>query len=112
VFKAIAEASFDYLGIEREVPPPSEELDKLFDNSDEPILDEASAAPASPPAATPSGAMPDLRGLPLRTAMRALQSCGCDVKVDGHGFVVSHDPPPGSTLAPSSAVSLKLAATL
>src|SRR6185369_17648481 len=59
VFKAIAEASFDYLGIEREVPAPSDELDKLFDNSDEPMLLEASAPAATPPVATPSGAMPD-----------------------------------------------------
>ncbi len=112
VFKAIAEASFDYLGIEREVPAPSDELDKLFDNGDEPMLLEASVPAGAPPVATPSGAMPDLRGLPLRSAMRALATCGCDVKIDGHGFVVSHDPPPGSTLSPSAAVSLKLAATL
>ena len=112
VFKQVAEASLDYLGIEREVPAPSDELDKLFENNDEPMLLEASEPAGAPPVATPSGAMPDLRGLPLRTAMRALASCGCDVRVDGHGFVVSHEPAPGSTLAPAAAVSLKLAATL
>ncbi|HEY2775963.1 MAG TPA: penicillin-binding protein [Candidatus Binatia bacterium] len=113
VFKAIAESSLDYLGIERELPPPSsKELDKLFEGSDEPDLQEAAVDPESVPAATASGAMPDLRGLPLRAAMRALASCDCDVKVEGHGFVVSHQPAPGSTLGPQSSVSLKLAATL
>jgi len=112
VFKSVAEASFDYLGIERELPAPSNELDKMFEDSDEPLLQEASATPPVPSAATPSGAMPDLRGLPLRAAMRALASCDCDVRIDGHGFVVSHDPPAGNILGPSSPVSLKLAATL
>ncbi len=113
VFKSIAEASLDYLGIERELPAPTNELDKLFEADDEPLLLEAAATdPAAPPVATPSGAMPDLRGLPLRAAMRALARCDCEVKIEGHGFVVSHEPTAGSTLDPSSAVSLKLAATL
>jgi len=112
VFKSIAESSLDYLGIERELPAPSDELDKLFDADEEILLQEASASPAAPPVATPAGAMPDLRGLPLRAAMRALASCDCDVKIEGHGFVVSHEPSAGSMLAPTAAVSLKLAATL
>lgn len=113
VFKSIAEASLDYLGIERELPAPTDELDKLFEAEDEPLLQEAAATdPAAPPVATPSGAMPDLRGLPLRAAMRALAQCDCEVRIDGHGFVVSHEPSAGSTLEPTSPVSLKLAATL
>ncbi|MFN2427018.1 MAG: penicillin-binding transpeptidase domain-containing protein [Candidatus Binatia bacterium] len=112
VFKAIAESSLDYLGIERELPAPSDELDKLFEADEEILLQEASAAPATPPVALPAGAMPDLRGLPLRAAMRALAACNCDVKIEGHGFVVSHEPSAGSTLAPAAPVSLKLAATL
>ena len=113
VFKSIAEASLDYLGIERELPTPNNDIDKLFPADDDEGLQEASASPAAPPpVATPAGAMPDLRGLPLRAAMRALASCDCDVKIDGHGFVVSHDPPPGGKLAPSGGVSLKLASTL
>ena len=113
VFKSIAEASLEYLGIERELPPPSDELDKLFDEGDDVPAQEASASsPPAAPVATPAGAMPDLRGLPLRAAMRALAACDCDVKIEGHGFVVSHEPSPGSVLAPAAPVSLKLAATL
>ena len=113
VFKSIAESSLDYLGIERELPVPSDELDKLFDADEEMLLEaSAPAGEAVPLVATPSGAMPDLRGLPLRSAMRALAACDCNVKIEGHGFVVSHDPAPGSTLTPSAPVSLKLAATL
>lgn len=113
VFKSIAEASLDYLGIERELPAPSDELDKLFDADEELLLQEASASPSGvAPVPTEPGAMPDLRGLPLRAAMRALASCNCEVKIEGHGFVVSHEPSAGSTLAPAAPVSLKLAATL
>lgn len=112
VFKSIAESSLDYLGIERELPPPSDEFDKLFELAEEPLIQEASDVPAEDAVAMPEGAMPDLRGLPLRAAMRALASCNCDVRIEGHGFVVSHEPAAGSLLERSSAVSLKLAATL
>ncbi|MFN2376826.1 MAG: penicillin-binding protein [Candidatus Binatia bacterium] len=113
VFKSIAEASLDYLGIERELPPPSDKLDDFFDAYDDTTPDDApeeSARNAPPP--TLPGAMPDLRGLPLRTAMRRLASLGVDVKVQGHGFVVSHHPSPGDALDPAAPVQLQLAATL
>jgi len=113
VFKSIAEASLDYLGIERELPPPSDKLDDFFDAYDDTTPDDApeeSARNAAVP--TLPGAMPDLRGLPLRTAMRTLASLGVDVKVQGHGFVVSHHPSPGDALDPAAPVQLQLAATL
>jgi cell division protein FtsI (penicillin-binding protein 3) len=112
VFKAIAEASLDYLGIERELPPPSPELDKRFQEMEE-ALREAEGGDADVPVAeAPPGTMPNLKGLPLRAAMRALASCNCDVKVEGHGFVVSHEPTAGMAMAPDAPISLKLAATL
>ena len=111
VFKSIAESSLDYLGIERELPPPSDETDKLFEpEEDEPQAIEAGPLPGNEPVA--EGLMPDLHGLPLRAAMKALGERGQDVRVEGHGFVVSHHPAPGSPLEPTSPVSLKLAASL
>lgn len=113
VFKSIAEASLDYLGIERELPPPSDKLDDFFDvYDDETPGDAPDESAQNAPLPTLPGAMPDLRGLPLRTAMRTLASLGVDVKVQGHGFVVSHHPSPGDALDPAAPVQLQLAATL
>lgn len=110
VFKSIAEASFDTLGIERELPPPSDELDKIFREEEEPEILEAASPPTT--LAPEAGTMPDLRGLPLRSAMRALSACDCDVRIEGHGFVVSHEPAPGEAVASSAPVLLKLSASL
>lgn len=113
VFKAIAESSLDYLGIERSLPAPGNSLDKLFEESAEPAAVEASTKDADGPAhAVPAGVMPDLRGFPLRRAMRSLAACRCEVKIDGHGFVVAQQPAAGSALPPDSRVQLKLAATM
>lgn len=111
VFKAIAEASLDYLGIERALPPPPPDY-----GDDDPfgLLEptEVRGDSKAEEEELPPGAMPNLRGLPLREAMRALASCDCDVKIEGHGFVVSHEPDTGTVLSPTSPVSLKLSATL
>ena len=109
VFKAIAEASLDYLGIERDLPPPSNKIDEFFPASDEVPLLEVHQDPSENLAPV---AMPNLHGLPLREAMRALAAYDLDVKIEGHGFVVSHEPIAGTVLAPDAAVSLKLSATL
>ncbi|HYB99625.1 MAG TPA: penicillin-binding protein [Candidatus Limnocylindrales bacterium] len=110
VFKAIAESSLDYLGIERELPAPTDELDKLFESGDEQIFEASSAPTSTIPQG--SGRMPDVRGMPLRSAMRALADCNCEVRVEGHGFVVASEPAAGDALPPATPVSLKLSGTL
>lgn len=112
VFKAIAEASLDYLGVERELPPPSDEIDRYFQapSGDATELLEAAGPPATMQPG--SGVMPDLRGLPLRSAMKVLSDYHCDVHVEGHGFVVAHEPAAGHPLDASSPVSLKLSQSL
>ncbi len=61
---------------------------------------------------TDSGAlvtkMPDLIGMSLRKSLRFLQNSGVEVKVNGTGRVVSHDPPAGSDLEPGALVTLNL----
>ncbi len=113
VFKAIAEDSLDYLGIERELPLPKDDSDRFFlpgpgDSTE--IVTASSGAPVTAPSG--SGVMPDLRGLPLRLAMKALGDSNRDVHVEGHGFVVGHEPAAGHPLDPSASVSLKLAQNL
>lgn len=52
--------------------------------------------------------MPDLVGMSLRKSLRFLQNSGVEVKVNGTGRVVSHDPPAGSALVPGARVILNL----
>ena len=52
--------------------------------------------------------MPDLVGTSLRKSLRFLQNSGVEVKVNGTGRVVSHDPPAGSALVPGARVILNL----
>jgi cell division protein FtsI (penicillin-binding protein 3) len=109
VFKRIAEASLDYLHVHR--PPVVAEGDK---NPRQPRPDEA-ATPAGmimppPPAVTAfGGRMPELRGLSLRSAMRALDGCNCEVEVDGSGYVVDQRPEPGAEVSAAAAVRVVLA---
>jgi len=52
--------------------------------------------------------MPDLVGMSLRKSLRFLQNSGVEVKVNGTGRVVSHDPPAGSNLEAGTRVILNL----
>ncbi len=98
VFRAIAEASLDYLHIER-IPP-----------SDSPMLIEASVPVRARPKPVPfDGTMPDLHGLSLRSAMRAMDGCDCAVQVEGAGYVVAQEPPPGDAVMQPTEVLLRLA---
>jgi hypothetical protein len=54
--------------------------------------------------------MPDLDGLALRSAMRAMDGCNCNIEVQGQGYVVGQVPAPGVKLDDDQAVSLELAA--
>lgn len=52
--------------------------------------------------------MPDLAGMSLRKSLRYLQNSGVEVKINGTGRVVSHDPPAGAALVSGSTVILNL----
>lgn len=58
-------------------------------------------------AASP-GTMPDLRGAPLREALRWLAAAGARVEVSGRGRVVAQSPAPGAPLEPGTRVHLRL----
>ncbi len=118
VFKRIAEASLDYLHIHRtptehESPGRQGEPRQQFELETIPLL-EASAVPhwerpPMPSPVRPGAALPDLAGLSLRGAMRVLQECECDIRVQGSGYVVSQQPPPGKPLLDAARVTLILA---
>lgn len=53
--------------------------------------------------------MPSFLGLSLREALHQARRAGWDVEVEGSGFVVAQDPPPGARQAPGRRLRLRLA---
>jgi cell division protein FtsI (penicillin-binding protein 3) len=108
VFKRIAEASLDYLHVHR--PPVLEQDDKAKDRGFEaPEVPVVEAMRPIPAVTAFGGRMPELRGLSLRSAMRALDGCGCEVDVDGSGYVVDQRPEPGVEVSAADEVRVVLA---
>jgi cell division protein FtsI (penicillin-binding protein 3) len=102
VFQRIAEASLDYLHVHRPAVA-------------EPELINASLPPPPPALPQPTavtkfnGKMPELRGLSLRAAMRAMNGCDCAVDVAGSGYVVKQRPDPGVDVTRDARVTVELA---
>jgi membrane peptidoglycan carboxypeptidase len=111
VFRRIGEAAIRYLGIAPSINPMP------------PVLVARNGAPGAHPTAGaqsatpvvnlvsdgPSDAMPDLRGMSGRDAMRALARLGVTARIVGDGVVVSQDPLPGTPLEDGSQCRLVLA---
>jgi membrane peptidoglycan carboxypeptidase len=98
IFKRIAEATLQYLGIPRTIDP------------DPPVLvarNETQATAGVPTVPEPvvslvaegsSSEFPDLRGMSAREAMRRVAKLGLTARITGDGFVVSQEPSPGTPL--------------
>ncbi|HKJ85830.1 MAG TPA: penicillin-binding transpeptidase domain-containing protein, partial [Spirochaetia bacterium] len=52
--------------------------------------------------------LPDFSGLPKRTLLPLLELSEIDVQIDGFGWVVRQDPPPGTPLRPGMSIRLEL----
>jgi len=63
----------------------------------------------SEPLADDGPRMPDVRGLPLRMALAALEPLGVQAQLDGHGIVVEQGPVAGSAVRSGAVVRLALA---
>jgi cell division protein FtsI (penicillin-binding protein 3) len=103
IFKRIAEASLQYLGVPRTVNAPSPVMVARLD----------AGVPRTPAVqiervAVREGLMPDLRGMSAREAMRALSRVGLTPRIEGTGFVIDQSPLPGATLIRGDAAVLKL----
>ena len=111
VFKKIAEATLQYLGVGPTVNAPAPVLVARHDASAS--APRASAAPAEPVVSLvtdgPPGAMPDLRGLSAREALRTLVKLGMSAQISGDGFVVSQDPQAGAPVDPGGTGRVLLA---
>jgi cell division protein FtsI (penicillin-binding protein 3) len=111
VFKRIAEATLRYFGISPTVNPTEPVLVARHEDEEEGARPTETAArePAVSLAAdVPENAVPDVRGLSARDAVRALVKLGLNPRVTGDGFVVSQEPPAGSPIEPGAPCRLVL----
>jgi cell division protein FtsI (penicillin-binding protein 3) len=97
VFKRIAEATLQYLGVGSTINPSSP---VLVARDDDPSRAHTSGADISEPIVSlvadgPPGTVPDFSGLSAREAVRRIVKLGMNARVSGDGFVVSQDPAPG-----------------
>jgi cell division protein FtsI (penicillin-binding protein 3) len=72
-----------------------------------PAVEQASRRSVRPPAG--SVAVPSLAGLPVRTAVHALENADLVAEISGSGRVVAQTPGPGRIVAPGTRVRMRLA---
>jgi cell division protein FtsI (penicillin-binding protein 3) len=105
IFKRIAEASLQQLGITPSVNPAApivanveHNVGQLFQKPELPTITRVGGRPV----------MPDIRGLSLRDALRIANSLGLTLSSDGDGVVIEQMPMPGEFVDPGNAGSIRL----
>lgn len=110
VFKRIAEATLRYMGVPPSIDPAPPVLIAPVETAT--VAAAESQTPPEPVVSlvTDQGpaAVPDLRGMSARDAIRRIVKIGMTPHVAGDGFVVSQDPQPGSPIEPGSPCRLVL----
>lgn len=103
VFQRIAAASLRHLGVPTTLnAPPPVMVSKPADDEVGPRTVRAPVVAATALDDAESGLMPDLRGLSMREAVRALTQIGLTARIKGNGFVVDQAPEPGTPLVRAS----------
>jgi cell division protein FtsI (penicillin-binding protein 3) len=116
VFSAIGSATLELL---REPVPPSDKLPvpPVFTADLATATRDATAVVLSRDVVPASmrtereaapGTVPDVVGKSAREAVRLLSAAGLAVRLEGHGFVVAQDPPPGAAIEPGISATLSL----
>jgi len=110
IFRRIAEATLQYFGVAPTInPSPAVLVARHDDSSNAPPAAGAREQPiVSLVSDGPAGAVPDLRGLSARDALRKLARVGLNAHLAGDGFVVSQAPAPGEPLDRGSLCRLTL----
>ena len=109
VFKRIAEATLRHLGVGPTLNAPPPVIVARHEAGPNDMAPRPVGAWGQPPeATTPTGLMPDLRGLSARDAIRSLMPLGLTPRIDGDGFVVEQSPRAGAELARGESCVLKL----
>ena len=97
-FREVTEATLRYLGVPPSIPARTIDVGR-------PLL--AKFSQPEPPAG-PASAVPDLRGLDARAAVKRAVASGLSVRTAGSGVVISQDPQPGGALPPDRRVTVRL----
>ena len=110
VFKRIAEAALQYLGVPRTVNPvPPIVVTASVTEAVPTMIATTGRLPASRlDVVTGSPVVPDVRGLGAREAIRQLARCGLVSRMTGDGVVIEQDPAPGTPLDPGTVCRLWL----
>ena len=103
VFREIAEASMRYLRVPPSIPARSLPLDGWR-------MAEFSQGEQRSVRRTPSGSVPDLRGLDGRAAIAEATAAGFHVRAAGSGVVTSQKPLPGDVLSTKGLIEIELRA--
>lgn len=104
-FAEIAELTLRHLG----VPPDPELLGDEPADTGLPAVASADPEAEEKPRVVWEGegwTLPDLRGLPMRDVLVALQGTGVDLRVHGSGTAVAQDPAPGAVVPPGGRVAV------
>ena len=110
IFRRIAEASLRHLAVPRNVDPLPAALsvERPAPRAATVSATLAATSPESGLGPAASGTMPDLRGLSAREAVQAMIRLGFEVRVEGDGVVVDHDPEPGAALMAGTVVTARM----
>jgi len=111
IFKRIATAAVQYLGIPPSIdPPPPVLVARNQEGSPRPATVSA-ADPVVSLVADAPGTIPDLHGLSARDAVRKLVAAGVTPHLSGAGVVISQTPTPGTPIDEGARCDLLLART-
>jgi membrane peptidoglycan carboxypeptidase len=110
VFQKIADAALRHAGVPATLnPPPPVLVAERHQTPAQPTAGPVSPLPIAPPhGPAPGPAVPDLRGLSARDALRALAELGLTVRLNGAGVVIDQEPEPGARIDRSSSATLWL----
>ena len=108
VFREIAESSLHYRGVPSQVPLVAQAGYEVEYCSAKPVEAGGQSGDARPVPIVSDGAwrMPDLRSLPFRTALRALEGLPITIQVEGSGRISHQEPQPGASIRAGQAVRL------
>jgi cell division protein FtsI (penicillin-binding protein 3) len=98
IFKRIAEATLQYLGVPHSVDPEPPVLVARAEQGVATVLPSPPAPVVNLVADGPTGTLPDLRGMSAREAMQTLARVGVSPRMIGDGFVTAQQPAAGSPL--------------
>lgn len=109
VYQRIASEALQYLGVPSGDAPPATVLVKNRAETGMKVSGPIRPLTILPPApGTGELALPDVRGLGAREALRVLARLGLTARVGGDGLVLEQDPPPGTVVEPGATCRLLL----